>query len=107
MSRLEEVRIEIADLLYEKMDMLLPEPEVGKGRHLLEAMRYSALSEGKRLRPFLTVTTSNLFGVSKMSSLQTAAAIEFVHAYSLIHDDLPAMDDDDMRRGSAKLSCEV
>lgn len=105
MSRLEEARAEVADLLYEKMDMLLPEPEVGKGRHLLEAMRYSVLSNGKRLRPFLTVMTSNLFGVSKISSLQTAAAIEFVHAYSLIHDDLPAMDDDDSRRGQP--SCHV
>jgi farnesyl diphosphate synthase len=96
---LQEALIEASELLWEKMDHLLPEPEVGKGRRLLEAMRYAALSEGKRLRPFLTVTSANLFGVSIMSSLQTAAAVEFVHAYSLVHDDLPAMDDDDLRRG--------
>ncbi len=66
---------------------------------IVEAMRYSALSGGKRLRPFLTVCASSLFGVSMDSALETAAAIEFIHTYSLIHDDLPAMDNDDLRRG--------
>ena len=65
----------------------------------MEAMRYSALSGGKRLRPFLTVSSAELFGVSRDASLYTAAAIEFVHTYSLIHDDLPCMDNDDLRRG--------
>ena len=66
---------------------------------IIEAMRYSALSGGKRLRPFLTVAAADLFGVSRESSLMVACAIEFVHTYSLVHDDLPAMDNDDMRRG--------
>lgn len=72
---------------------------------VLEAMRYSALSGGKRLRPFLTVSSASLFGVSMESALQAAAAIEFVHTYSLVHDDLPAMDNDPLRRG--KPSCHV
>ncbi len=70
---------------------------------VLEAMRYSALSGGKRLRPFLTICSASLFGVSRESAIETAAAIEFIHTYSLIHDDLPAMDNDDLRRG--KPSC--
>lgn len=104
-TTLDEALLNTAEALYDKMDALLPEPEIGKGRRLLEAMRYVALSHGKRLRPFLTVSTANLFGVSKSSALQTAAAIEFIHAYSLVHDDLPAMDDDNIRRGQP--SCHV
>jgi farnesyl diphosphate synthase len=64
-----------------------------------EAMRYSALAPGKRLRPLLVLAGARLFGVARRSALQVAAAIEMVHAYSLIHDDLPAMDDSDLRRG--------
>ena len=70
---------------------------------VIEAMRYSALAGGKRLRPFLTVESAKLFGVNSDAALLTAAAIEFVHTYSLVHDDLPAMDNDDFRRG--KPSC--
>ena len=70
---------------------------------VMEAMRYSALGGGKRLRPFLTVESAKLFGVNPDAAMMTAAAIEFIHTYSLIHDDLPAMDDDDFRRG--KPSC--
>ncbi len=70
---------------------------------VMEAMRYSALAGGKRLRPFLTVESAKLFGVAPEAAMMTAAAIEFVHTYSLIHDDLPAMDNDDFRRG--KPSC--
>jgi farnesyl diphosphate synthase len=62
-------------------------------------MRYSALAPGKRLRPLLVLAGARLFGVARRSALQVAAAIEIVHAYSLIHDDLPAMDDSDLRRG--------
>src|SRR5258706_5221913 len=62
-------------------------------------MRYSALSPGKRLRPLLVLAGARLFGVAQRSALQVAAAIEMVHAYSLIHDDLPAMDNSDLRRG--------
>ncbi len=70
---------------------------------VIEAMRYSALAGGKRLRPFLTVESARLFGVNPAAAMMTAAAIEFVHTYSLVHDDLPAMDNDDFRRG--KPSC--
>ncbi len=72
-----------------------PEPELP----LFQAMRYAALSGGKRLRPFFVVAGSRLFNVAEDAALRVAAAVEFVHAYSLIHDDLPAMDDDDLRRG--------
>lgn len=66
---------------------------------LVEAMRYSTLSGGKRIRPFLTIVCAQIFGVSPLLSLNVATAMEFIHVYSLIHDDLPAMDNDDMRRG--------
>ena len=66
---------------------------------LVDAMRYCVLSDGKRIRPFLLMATANLFGVNTFETLNAASAIEFVHVYSLIHDDLPAMDDDDLRRG--------
>jgi farnesyl diphosphate synthase len=78
---------------------------VGDEGIVMEAMRYSALSGGKRLRPFLTVTCASVFGVSQSASLLAASAIEFIHTYSLVHDDLPAMDDDDLRRG--KPSCHI
>jgi farnesyl diphosphate synthase len=70
---------------------------------VVEAMRYSSLGGGKRLRAFFVLAGATLFKVAALSSTRTASAIEFVHAYSLIHDDLPAMDDDDLRRG--KPSC--
>jgi farnesyl diphosphate synthase len=62
-------------------------------------MRYAALAGGKRLRPFLVLQSARLCGVSGEAALRTAAAVEMIHAYSLAHDDLPAMDDDDLRRG--------
>lgn len=64
-------------------------------------MRYSALGGGKRLRPFLVAESAALFGISENTATPVAAAIECVHCYSLVHDDLPAMDDDDLRRGRA------
>ena len=85
--------------LNEKMDVLLPEVAKCGEAKVLEAMRYSTLSPGKKMRPFLVATTASLFGVGREISLQAASAIEFIHVYSLIHDDLAAMDDDDMRRG--------
>jgi farnesyl diphosphate synthase len=66
---------------------------------LIEAMRHGTLNGGKRLRPFLLQETALLFGVALELSLPAALAVEFIHCYSLIHDDLPAMDDDDLRRG--------
>ncbi|MGH7845414.1 MAG: polyprenyl synthetase family protein [Candidatus Binatia bacterium] len=68
-------------------------------RRLLEAMRYGVLSEGKRLRPILTLAAGEIFGAPRKSLLPFACAIEMIHAYSLIHDDLPALDDDEFRRG--------
>jgi farnesyl diphosphate synthase len=73
--------------------------EIARPERLIEAMRYATLAGGKRLRPFLTVETARLFGVEGANVLRAAAAVEFVHCYSLVHDDLPAMDDDDLRRG--------
>jgi farnesyl diphosphate synthase len=71
----------------------------GPAPRLTDAMRYGLLGGGKRLRPFLVLESAQLFGVTADSALHTAAALECVHCYSLIHDDLPAMDDDDLRRG--------
>ena len=68
-------------------------------RRLVEAMRYAALGQGKRLRPFLVVQSAALFDVPRPQALRVGAALECVHCYSLVHDDLPAMDDDDLRRG--------
>src|SRR5260370_13936711 len=80
------------------IDRLLAVPP-GLEARVYEAMRYSALAPGKRLRPLLVLAGARLFGVARNSALQVAAAIEMVHAYSLIHDDLPAMDNSDLRRG--------
>jgi farnesyl diphosphate synthase len=73
--------------------------EISRPARLLEAMRYSALGGGKRLRPFLVVESAALFGASREGALLAGAALECVHCYSLVHDDLPAMDNDDLRRG--------
>jgi farnesyl diphosphate synthase len=80
------------------MHRLLPKGDTDEAR-VFEAMRYSSLGGGKRLRAFFVLAGASLFKVSAMPALRTASAVEFLHAYSLIHDDLPAMDDDDLRRG--------
>jgi len=80
------------------LDVLVPVPEGAEAR-LFESMRYSVIGGGKRLRGFLVLEGARQFGVSRTSALRVACAIEMVHAYSLIHDDLPAMDNDDLRRG--------
>jgi farnesyl diphosphate synthase len=80
------------------MDRLLPRGDEDEAR-VFEAMRYSSLGGGKRLRAFFVLAGATLFKVGAMPALRTASAVEFLHAYSLIHDDLPAMDDDDLRRG--------
>jgi farnesyl diphosphate synthase len=82
--------------------LLSLEPKVGelaRPKRLMEAMRYATLGGGKRLRPLLTVETARALGRTDNGPIRAGAAIECVHAYSLIHDDLPAMDDDDLRRG--------
>ncbi len=76
-----------------------------KQTKLAQAMRYAVLGGGKRFRAYLAVTTAELYGVPRSQSVAAASAIELVHAYSLVHDDLPAMDDSDLRRG--KPSCHV
>ena len=80
------------------LDDLLPLPE-GPEARLVEAMRYATLGGGKRLRAFLAMETAALFRVDRRCAARVGAAIEMLHAYSLVHDDLPAMDDDDLRRG--------
>lgn len=96
----------VANELQQKMDNVLPTVGRCGEAKVLEAMRYSALAPaGKKLRPFLVCASAGLFGVGRQTSIQTAAAIEFIHVYSLIHDDLPAMDNDDTRRGQP--SCHI
>ena len=73
--------------------------EIQRPPRLLAAMRHGALDGGKRLRPFLVVETATLFGAARSGALMAGAALECVHCYSLVHDDLPAMDNDDLRRG--------
>lgn len=80
------------------LDSLLPSPQ-GLHARVQEAMRYATFAGGKRLRPFLVLHCARLFGVDEQSALRVAGAIEVVHTYSLVHDDLPCMDDDDLRRG--------
>ncbi|BDG74960.1 polyprenyl synthetase family protein [Roseomonas fluvialis] len=86
----------------EALDILIPRPE-GPEAKLFEAMRYAAIGGGKRLRGFLVLEGARQFGVARDPALRTAAAIEMLHAYSLVHDDLPCMDDDDLRRGKPTL----
>lgn len=90
--RLGAARIESA------LEDLLPKPQ-GPEAQLLEAMRYAVLGGGKRLRPFLTLEAGRLFDADEDALMRTACATECVHAYSLIHDDLPCMDDDNLRHG--------
>jgi farnesyl diphosphate synthase len=87
-----------ADAVTAELDLLLPLGD-GPERRLRDAMRYATLEGGKRLRPFLVIHTARLFNVSERSARRVAAAVEMIHSYSLVHDDLPAMDDDDLRRG--------
>jgi len=86
-------------MMTETLDALLPEPAGPEGK-LFDVMRYSVLAKGKFLRPYLVRTSALMFDVPEKRYLQVAAAVEMVHTYSLIHDDLPAMDNDDIRRGS-------
>jgi farnesyl diphosphate synthase len=87
-----------ATTVEQALDVLLPPVEGVEGR-LAEAMRYATLGGGKRLRAFLVMESAGLFGVNETCAARVAASVEMMHAYSLVHDDLPAMDDDDLRRG--------
>jgi farnesyl diphosphate synthase len=92
-----EEAAKLTDAALERLLVVAP----GLEARVYDAMRYSALAPGKRLRPFLVLASANMFGVARRCALQVAAAIEMVHAYSLVHDDLPAMDNSDLRRGRA------
>src|ERR1700730_11040992 len=98
-SLLTTVAFEIESLLDRLLAMKPVAGEQARPSRLLEIMRYASLNGGKRFRPFLVVATSALFDVPRKRALMVGAALECVHCYSLVHDDLPAMDDDDMRRG--------
>jgi farnesyl diphosphate synthase len=95
----EDTEVLLAKLLAEAP---LPD-EIVRPKRLIEAMRYSSLGGGKRLRPFLVVESAAVFGVPRSSALRAGAALECIHCYSLIHDDLPAMDNSDLRRGRPTL----
>lgn len=98
------VLAETASAIEQSLDRLLPSVD-GPERPLHDAMRYATLGGGKRLRGYLVVAGARMCGADEGAARRVAAAVEMVHAYSLVHDDLPAMDDDDMRRG--KPSCHI
>ncbi len=90
---------EVEALLRTLLDARPDSGEIARPERLLAAMRHGVFNGGKRLRPFLVLECAALFGADETQALHVAAALEAVHCYSLIHDDLPAMDDDDLRRG--------
>jgi farnesyl diphosphate synthase len=98
-SRLNAVAADTEALLDRLMGPSPIEGERSRPKRLLDSIRYSSLGGGKRFRPFLVVESAALFGVARERALMAGAALECVHCYSLVHDDLPAMDNDDLRRG--------
>jgi farnesyl diphosphate synthase len=102
-TRLGEVAALTETLLDQLLDPVPVASERARPARLLEAMRYAGVGGGKRFRPFLVVESANLFAVPEERSLMAGAALECVHCYSLVHDDLPAMDNDDLRRGRPTL----
>ncbi len=98
MQQLKDKLAEARTLLDESFNKNLSLPE-GKEKRLLEAMRYSTIGGGKAFRAFLVLTVGEMLGLKKESALSIATALEMIHTFSLIHDDLPAMDNDTMRRG--------
>lgn len=97
-QRLAEALTAVSQAVNSELDRLLPVSDTPDSR-VQEAMRYSTLDGGKRLRPFLVMQSASLFNVAESSAIRVACAIEMIHCYSLVHDDLPCMDDDDLRRG--------
>jgi farnesyl diphosphate synthase len=97
-SRLEDAMTAMAQKIDSQFDHLLALPDDQRAR-LYAAMRHAAIGGGKRLRPLLVKASCDLFNVDEDSAVRTGLAVECIHVYSLIHDDLPAMDNDDMRRG--------
>jgi farnesyl diphosphate synthase len=104
LTPLPEAMAEGAAAVEQILDEVLAAPQ-GHEARLFEVMRYASLDGGKRLRPFLTLECARLFDTPDSYSLRAGVAVELIHCYSLIHDDLPAMDDDDLRRG--KPSCHI
>ncbi len=98
-ARLDAVAHETEDLLNRLLAASAETDEISRPGRLLDAMRYGSLGGGKRLRPFLVIESAALFDVQRANALMAGAALECVHCYSLVHDDLPAMDNDDLRRG--------
>lgn len=97
-SRLEDEMAIMAHAVDRQFDLLLPVPEDQRAR-LYEAMRHASIGGGKRLRPLLVKASCDLFNIGEESAVRAGLAVECIHVYSLVHDDLPAMDNDDMRRG--------
>src|SRR5271169_6024807 len=98
-DHLNQIAKDTDNLLDQLLGAQTAEHELGRPQRLLEAMRYASLGAGKRFRPFLVVESAALFGVPRQQALSVGAALECVHCYSLVHDDLPAMDNDALRRG--------
>jgi farnesyl diphosphate synthase len=109
MSGLQQAMAEVARTVEAELSRRLPpaakNAATGSEDRLLEAMRYATLGPGKRFRPFLVVAGARVFDIPDFASVPAAVAVEMIHAYSLIHDDLPAMDNSDLRRG--RPSCHV
>lgn len=104
MIDVKETIVSDAELCEAELQKLLDAEHIGEGK-LQEAMRYAALGGGKRIRACLVIETCKMFSSDPLKALEIAAAIEMIHAYSLVHDDLPCMDNDEMRRG--KPSCHI
>ncbi|MGJ5204312.1 polyprenyl synthetase family protein [Bradyrhizobium sp. HKCCYLR20261] len=102
-QRLDKTAEETEALLGELLSDAPMADEIARPKRLIESMRYSSLGGGKRLRPFLVVESAAVFGVPRRGALMAGAALECIHCYSLIHDDLPAMDNSDLRRGRPTL----
>lgn len=98
-TRLNAVGVRVGEALDRLLGSAPSQGEIIRPPRLLAAMRHAVLNGGKRLRPFLTIETAAMFGLSEEKAMRVACAIELVHCYSLVHDDLPAMDNDDLRRG--------
>lgn len=96
--RLQDAMDECTESVNKMIEHLLPETDLAES-HLFDAMRYGVLNGGKRLRPFMLMQAASLFNVDTSRARRAASAVEFLHCYSLIHDDLPAMDNSDFRRG--------
>lgn len=98
-KHLRQSAAEMEALIAQLLDHATQPDEIARPQHLLAAMRHGTLNGGKRLRPFLVQESAKLFGANAQAAARVGAALECLHSYSLVHDDLPAMDDDDLRRG--------